>query len=149
MPVRFTEIWIPMAQAQEVMNALQNFYGEQGQNTKNTGFFSTEIYGAKASNFWMSPSFGTDMVRVDVFWFANTSKDPVTTLFQNYWNALDSFNFRCHWGKYLPTTLNGKSGSEYLLSQYPNFDKWNTIRKTFDPNGIFLTPYWETQLGLS
>lgn len=149
MPVHFTEIWIPMSQAPGVMTALQNFYGDQGQNTQNTGYFSTEIYGAKANKFWMSPSYGNDMIRVDVFWFANTNKDPVQTLFQNYWNELEPFNFRCHWGKYLPQTINGKSGSAYLLSQYPNFTKWNAIRQSLDPNGIFVTPYWETQLGLS
>lgn len=146
MPVKFTELWIPMSQAQHVMRALNNFYGVNGEHTNNTGYFSTEIYGAKASKFWMSPSFGNDMIRIDVFWFANTDKDPVQTLFQNYWNALESFNFRCHWGKYIPQTINGKPGGAYLLSQYPNFSKWNTIRKTFDPNGVFLNPYWQSQL---
>ena len=148
MPVKFTELWIPMSQAQQVMLALQDFYGKSGENTNNTGYFSTEIYGAKASKFWMSPSYGADMIRIDVFWFANTDKDPVATLFQNYWNALESFNFRCHWGKYLPQTINGNPGGAYLLKQYPNFDKWNTFRSTYDPNNIFVTQYWKTQLGL-
>ncbi|HEX4375081.1 MAG TPA: D-arabinono-1,4-lactone oxidase, partial [Puia sp.] len=146
MPVKFTELWIPMSKAQQVMLALQTFYGVNGENTDNTGYFSIEIYGAKASNFWMSPSFGSDMIRVDVFWFANTNKDPVQTLFQNYWNALESLEFRCHWGKYLPLTVNGNPGGAYLLSQYPNFDKWNAIRKSFDPNNVFVTEYWQNQL---
>jgi hypothetical protein len=149
MPVKFTEIWIPMSQAQQVMLALQNFYGINGENTGNTGYFSIEIYGAKSSSFWMSPSYGSDMIRVDVFWFANTNKDPVTTLFQNYWNALATFNFRCHWGKYLPATVNGNPGAAYLLGQYPNFSKWNAIRKTFDPNNVFVTEYWQNQLNIS
>ncbi|MXV13788.1 D-arabinono-1,4-lactone oxidase [Hufsiella ginkgonis] len=150
LPVKFTEIWIPMDSAQEVMLALQSFYGVNGQNTANTGYFSVEIYGAKASKFWMSPSYGSDMVRVDVFWFAKTDKDPVKELFQNYWDALESLNFRCHWGKYLPQVLNGKpNGGEYLLSQYPNFNKWNAIRQSLDPQGIFISQYWQNQLGLS
>ncbi|HSZ87394.1 MAG TPA: D-arabinono-1,4-lactone oxidase [Puia sp.] len=149
MPVKFTEMWIPMSKAQQVMLALQTFYGVNGENTGNTGYFSIEIYGAKASNFWMSPSFGSDMIRIDVFWFANTNKDPVQTLFQNYWNALESLEFRCHWGKYLPTTINGNPGGAYLLSQYPNFEKWNAIRKSFDPNNVFVTQYWQTQLNIS
>ena len=131
------------------MLALQNFYGVNGENTNNTGYFSTEIYGARASKFWMSPSFGSDMIRIDVFWFANTNRDPVQMLFQNYWNALESFNFRVHWGKYLPTTINGKSGGAYLLSQYENFEKWNEIRKSFDPNEVFVSQYWRNQLGIS
>jgi hypothetical protein len=150
MPVKFTELWIPMSKAQEVMLTLQNFYGVNGENTSNTGYFSVEVYGAKASKFWMSPSYASDMIRIDVFWFANTSKDPVQSLFQNYWNALESLNFRCHWGKYLPTTINGTAnGAAYLLSQYPNFGRWNAIRKSFDPNGVFISEYFQNQLGIS
>ncbi len=147
LPMKFTEMWIPIDQAQQVMLALQNFYGVNGENTDHTGYFNIEIYGAKASDFWMSPSYGSNnMIRLDVLWFANTNKDPVQSLFQNYWNAFESFNFRCHWGKYLPLTINGKPGGTYLLQQFPNFDKWNAIRKTLDPNNVFVTEYWQNQL---
>lgn len=148
MPVMFTELWIPVNQTQEVMNALLSFYGDQGQNHENTGFFCIEIYGAKASDFWMSPSYKTDVIRLDVFWFANSDKDPVTTLFQRYWDTFARFNFRCHWGKYLPKTVNGQSGSAYISSQYPNWSKWTALRSSFDPRNVFVNPYWTSQLGL-
>ena len=145
MPVKFTELWIPLSKAQDVMLELQKFYAESNENT---GSFCIEIYGAKANKFWMSPSFGTDVIRLDVFWFANTDKDPVTTLYQRYWDRFASFNFRCHWGKYLPMEVNGILGSTYLAAQYPHWSDWMAKRAGFDPKNVFVNPYWKTQLGI-
>jgi hypothetical protein len=146
MPVEFTELWIPLEKSQEVMNELKAFFAE---SDRHAGSFCLEIYAAKASDFWMSPSYKTDVIRLDVFWFANTDKDPIKTLFQGYWDRFDKYNFRCHWGKYLPKEVNGRSGGKYLTKQYPKWDEWIQKREQFDPGNIFVNPYWQDQLGIS
>lgn len=148
MPVKFTELWIPIDKAPEVMNELLDFYGQSGQNTDNTGSFCVELYGAKGGKFWLGPSYGSDVIRIDVFWFANTPKDPVATLFQRYWDRFAKYDFRCHWGKYLPSTIAGQSGAAYLQSQYPHCAAWARLRQQLDPDNVFLTPYWKAHLAL-
>ncbi len=146
LPIHFTELWIPLAQSQSVMNELKAFFSE---STENTGTFCLEIYAARASKFWMSPSYGTDVIRLDVFWFSNTNKDPVTTLFQRYWDRFGKYDFRCHWGKYLPGTVNGQPGAAYLESRYPHWQAWMAKRAAFDPDNVFVNEYWQTHLGLA
>jgi D-arabinono-1,4-lactone oxidase/FAD binding domain len=148
MPVKFTELWIPIERTAEVMNELLDFFGKSGQNTRNTGSFCLELYGAKAGKFWLGPAFSTDVIRIDVFWFANTSRDPVTTLFQHYWDRFAQYDFRCHWGKYLPTSVTGESGAAYLQRQYPKWSAWNALRQQYDPDNVFVTPYWKSRLAL-
>src|SRR5204863_7613064 len=98
MPVWFTELWIDISQSQKVMTDLLNFYNA---STENTGAFSCEIYPAKSNAFWLSPSYLQDVIRIDVFWFANNTGDP-TTFYQKFWDLLEPYQFRPHWGKYLP-----------------------------------------------
>jgi hypothetical protein len=146
MPVWFTELWIDVAKADQVMKELRAFFGE---STDNTGYFCLELYASKASKFWMSPSYGHDVIRLDVFWFANSDRDPVETTFQRYWDRFEKYDFRCHWGKYLPKTVNGKPGGKYLESQYPNWANWMAKRAVYDVDNIFVNPYWQDQLKIS
>lgn len=145
MPVWFTELWIPIDQATEVMKALRSFYQ---QGLENTGTFSCEIYASKASRFWLSPSYQTDVIRIDVFWFAGNEGKPTDTFFPKFWNLLQPFNFRPHWGKYLPDSASAQ-GASYLRNQYPNFDRWLEVREQMDPNQLFVSDYWRNHLGIS
>ncbi|MDB5211826.1 MAG: hypothetical protein JWQ30_2653, partial [Sediminibacterium sp.] len=72
-PVWFTELWIDIAQSQNVMNDLLTFYNA---GPENTGAFCCEIYAAKSNTFWLSPAYNQDVIRIDVFWFANNATDP-------------------------------------------------------------------------
>jgi len=143
MPVDFTEIWIPLAKSKEVMAALRDFYKRKG--FKATGSFSCEIYSAKKSDFWMSPSNGRDVIRVDIFWFGHNSGSPVENYYPQFWNLLmkdKNFSCRFHWGKYMPIA------PEYLKSQYPNWNGFMALRERMDPHQIFVTEYWRERLGI-
>lgn len=141
-PVWFTELWIPIDKTMAVMKALRAFYDKGPDNTM---AFCTEIYAAKGSDFWMSPSYQTDVVRIDVFWFGNHRGSPVE-YYQKFWDLLEPFNFRPHWGKYLPAS-DSKQGITYLKSRYSKWDDWMSFRKSVDPNDVFLNDYWKDHLG--
>jgi D-arabinono-1,4-lactone oxidase len=143
MPVWFTELWISIDQSKDVMNALLKFYDEGPDNTM---AFSTEIYAAKKSPFWLSPSYDQDVIRIDVFWFANTNGNPAD-YYRKFWSLLAPFKFRPHWGKYLPDGASAQ-GVDYLKSLYPKWDQWMALRQELDPHQVFVNDYWRSHLGI-
>ncbi len=143
MPVWFTELWIDITEAQNVMTTLQDFYNA---STANTGAFSCEIYAAKNNDFWFSPAYGRDVIRVDVFWFANNTGSPIP-FYEKFWALLAKYNFRPHWGKYLPSA-DSAQGIGYLKSNYPKWDKWMQLRQQMDPYQVFVNDYWRQHLGI-
>ena len=142
-PVWFTELWIPLDQSQAVMNKLLDFYN---LGPENTGAFSCEIYATKKSQFWLSPAYQTDVIRIDVFWFGNNLGDP-TVFYQKFWDLLAEFKFRPHWGKYLPAG-DSTLGAGYLKSLYPKWDAWMALREQMDPYQVFVNDYWRAHLGI-
>lgn len=143
MPVWFTELWIDISHSQQVMKDLLDFYNK---STDNTGAFSCEIYPAKSNNFWLSPSYKTDVIRIDVFWFGNNTGDPVK-FYQGFWSLLQQHNFRPHWGKYLPDSK-GNQGVGYLQANYPKWKNWMDLRTQLDPKQVFVNDYWRDHLGI-
>jgi len=152
MPVWFTELWIPIDQSENVMKELYAFYTESDENTR---AFSCEIYAAKKSRFWLSPAYGTDVIRIDIFWFGKNLCDPVL-FFQKFWNLLSKYNFRPHWGKYLPDSLkiypdpHDITGADYLKAVYPSqqWQAWMELREKMDAHQIFVNDYWRSHLGI-
>lgn len=138
-PVLFTELWIPVEKTAEVMTALRSFYTTGGP--KNTGAFSCEIYAAKKSDFWMSPAYATDVIRVDVFWWGNNIGSPVD-FYQPFWDLLAPFDFRCHWAKFKPAA-DSTLGYAYLKKQYPKWDDFLALREEMDPDQLFINDYWK------
>ena len=145
MPVWFTELWIDINQAEEVMKTLKDYYDKQPITIDLS--FSCEIYAAKKSPFWLSPAYNQDVIRIDVFWFGNNQGDPAT-FYQKFWDLLAPFNYRPHWGKYIPDTVKGTPGPDYLAKQYPKWKEWMELRNAMDPHKIFLNDYWRKKLGI-
>jgi hypothetical protein len=142
-PVEFTEIWIPLEKTALAMQKMRDFYKQAGYPA--TGSFSCEIYAAKKSDFWLSPSYDRHVLRIDIFWFKYNYGDPAKVYYPQFWNLLMSdkdISCRFHWGKYMPIN------PEYLKMQYPKLNDFLSIRKTMDPNNIFLTEYWRERLGI-
>ena len=147
-PVWFTELWIPISQTQSVMNTLKSFYAGKDENgCQNTGAFCVEIYAAKNSDFWMCPAYQTDVIRIDVFWFGNNKGGDPTSFYQKFWDLLAPFNFRPHWGKYLPDG-NSTLGASYLAARYPKWNDWMNLRNQMDPYQLFVNDYWRGHLNI-
>ena len=146
MATGFTELWIPIERTQEVMVALRDHYRDNGLSA--TGTYACEIYGAKKSPFFLSPSYGSDMVRIDIFWFERNREDAATEFYPQFWSLLSRFGFRPHWGKTLPAA-GSATGAAYVREQYPRFAEFMELREQFDPDQVFVTEYWREHLGIA
>jgi hypothetical protein len=147
MPTLFTEIWVPLSKTQETMTTLRDFFTRDG--IFGTGTYSFELYAGKASPFWMSAAYGEPVFRVDVFWFGYNAGDPATDFYPRFWELLKGFNFKLHWGKYLPNDPPpDKTWAKYLAQQFPHWNDFLAQRAKLDPKNIFLTSYWREHLGL-
>jgi hypothetical protein len=144
MPTEFTELWIPIDQTVPVMQALAKLYAN---GYPATGTYACELYATKASPFWMSPAYGGDVIRVDVFWFGRNGDQTPQSFYQQFWDALRPFGFRPHWGKYLPPPAS--YGKTYYQGVYPHLGDFLDLRATYDPDQIFVTDYWRQQLGIA
>jgi hypothetical protein len=145
-PTEFTELWIPIEKAQEAMAAMRDHYrgaGDAKSAYAATGPYSCEVYAAKASRAWLSPSYGVDVLRIDVFWFGLNAGDP-RAFYEPFWKLLEPFAFRPHWGKMLPGP--GPSWRKAWRDRLPRLDDFLALRGQLDPDGVFLTPYWRENL---
>ncbi len=139
-PVKFTELWIPIQHAEEVLRRLNEFY----KISENAGTFCSEIYPGRANCFWLSPGYGTNTIRVDVFWFGRNFGDPVD-YFKKFWDEFRDLEFRCHWGKFIGPL---KQYEEQLRvkNSFPKMKQFMDLRAMHDPNEIFLNDYWKAHL---
>lgn len=111
------------------------------------GTFGLEVYPCKASEFWLNPAYGNDaFVKIDVIWFESERNDPSASYYPQFWDLLSEFDFRLHWGKYLPAA--SRPWQDYIRRQYPKWDEWLTIRDEMDPQRVFVSDYWRDHLGI-
>jgi len=144
MPTDFTEIWLPLERAGEVMRALRGHYDQAGYAA--TGAFICEVYAARATHAWLHPGYQRDSLRIDLFWFRRNPGDPARRYFEQFWKLLQPFAYRLHWGKILPA--DPALGARYLRRQYPRWDDFLAAREQLDPDRVFLTRYWRSALGI-
>jgi FAD/FMN-containing dehydrogenase/limonene-1,2-epoxide hydrolase len=144
LPTTFTEIWVPMDRATEVMRALRDHFEQGGLAA--TGTYAFEMYAARATRGWLHPGHGRDSLRIDVFWRQKCPKD-CAQFFSQFWDLLAPFGYRLHWGKHLPD--DAARGADYLRAQYPRWDDFLALRERLDPQGIFLNRHLKKALGVA
>lgn len=113
----------------DVVDTLNNLYKTGGE--KVIGNFATELYTTKKSHFWLSQSYNTDSIRIDIQYF---QKNPIGTsreFFQQYWDGFYPLNFRCHWGKHIP-----EGYGKRVRSVYEKYDDWMKVREEMDPKQV-------------
>lgn len=141
----FSEIWFPGDQdtIDKVMEKLNELFAAHPEAAGN---FIVELYCAKQSPYWLSPSYGHDAIRVDLYWWQYNMGDP-DKYFGLFWDALLNIpGARLHWGKVMPTP-GKKYGDtsftvEHLYRNYPQFPEWLKLREGMDPQQLFVTDYW-------
>jgi hypothetical protein len=145
----FTEIWIPVEKSQAVIDIMQDMFKK---NPKAAGSFAVELYGSKASPFWMSMSHDCDVIRIDPIWW-HYNEGSIREYFAYFWDALLGIEgARLHWGKWLP--LPGQKcgdvvfNKEWMTRVYPKYVEWMKLREESDPDQIFVSPYWRGILGI-
>lgn len=142
----YAEIGIPIEKTRQVVNLLQQHYIKGGYEA--TGYYTVEILAAKNSNFWMSPAYGQNLVRLNIMRFDDGASNNMM-YYQQFWDLLveNNIDFRVHWGKYLPP-YNSSTGAAFLKKQYSKWDNFMALRTNMDPDNIFLNSYWKTHLGI-
>jgi D-arabinono-1,4-lactone oxidase len=161
LPLAFTEAWFPIGRAEEVLTAVRaHFDGAPDPQSalRRTGINAWELYGARASEFWLSPSYtsGADewsegAFRIDTYYYQSSADDPTRTFFPQFWDLFKGLGipFRLHWGKHQPpVAARDRTWVDVFSAQYPKWDDFLALRRRRDPNNIFLTDYWRDRLGL-
>ncbi len=153
--VQFTEVWIDIAEADAVIETLQELFTV---DEIACGSFGVEIYPAKRSPFWMSMAHGRDVIRIDPYWLEYNSRGTLEDFFNRFWVPLLSKfpSARLHWGKHVPAfgqrfgegvnQIPRTMGPDYCRKSFTKFDAWLQKRKEFDPDEIFMTDYWRSML---
>lgn len=148
--VQFTEIWIDMNDIELVFHKLKTIFADPDAG----GNFGVEIYATKQSKFWMSQSYGHNVIRIDPYWWEFNPTGNIKKYYEKFWKELLPIpSARLHWGKHFPE-INKQYGDkiigpEYVKKTFPKFDDWMKLRNQFDPHQIFVTQYWRDLLGIS
>lgn len=145
LPCSFTELFIPLERTPEVMRTLQECVAQDPSGWMGT--FAIELYAGKRSRFWLSPSYGADMLRVDVVEIARGRGRSERDLFAKAWAALAPFDFRYHWAKHM-AAASGELGHAYVRQRYPMWRDFMRVREHFDPDQLFVSTYWREHLGI-
>lgn len=145
----FSEFWFPEDQIDTVMQRLEELFRD---NPKAAGNFIVELYCAKQSPFWLSPSYGHNVFRVDLYWWNRNIGDS-RKYFGIFWDKLlDVPGARLHWGKYLPIPGQQYGENSFapqrLNQNYPKFADWLKLREKMDPQQMFVTDYWRQILDI-
>lgn len=92
-----------------------------------------EIRFVKADNFYLSPCYKRDSCYINIVMYRPFNKK---ISYEEYWNAYEDIMLtahgRPHWAKDYVVS------SQQLQKSYPFFDKFLKIRKSLDPDGMFL-----------
>ena len=135
--VRFheAEFAIPAERFEEAFATLRHRF--EDENVKVA--FPLEVRRVAADDVWMSTAYERESVYIAAHtyhWF-----DPVPYLLMVQ-RTLEPFGARPHWGKM------HWMGPDQLRSLYPRFDDFRRVRAEADPDGLFLTPYLRSTLGV-
>ena len=143
----FLEIWFPIDFANDLIKILED---KIVPYPKKVGSITCEFYASKHSPFWLSMSYGRDVVRLDKLRYAYDAGNP-RDFYKYYWDVLMSKpGARFHWGKWMP--LNGDVcdgvvfNLAFLKNAYPKMEEWLLLRELMDPDQIFVSDYWRSIL---
>ena len=95
-------------------------------------FFPFEARRTKADSGWLSPFQNADRISIAVHCY---HKDAYEFLFTHVEPIFKKHGGRPHWGK--------MNRMDFATAQklYPDFDKFNALRRTLDPKGRMLNKY--------
>ena len=133
-------------EAQFVSNAIADLMAIV-QTYHNNGFdflYLTEVRYVADQNFMYLSPYSTPRWSIGFILIFDSTTPAATNILRDFFNAMLKYNGRPEWG----------NNPEFLT--YPitiqlygqaNVDAFNAVRRIFDPNGIFYTPYFVQRLG--
>ncbi|MFI5777539.1 D-arabinono-1,4-lactone oxidase [Nocardia sp. NPDC051570] len=132
--MRFTEMEyaIPREHAVEAIRAIKEL-GKQFDSP-----MPTEVRFVAPDDAFLSPAGGRDTCYIAVHQYRGMDYEPY---FRACEAIFDRFHGRPHWGKRHFQT------AATLRGRYPEWDRFQEVRRRFDPKGRFANPYVERVLG--
>jgi hypothetical protein len=146
-PTAFSEMWLPLDRAGEIMRAVRGVVeagGDRKERHRRVRAFPIEIYPGPRSRFWLSPGYGRQGLRVNLARFEQWSGEPHREVMELFCSALRPFDARPHWGKHLPGDWH-----DHYRRQLPKLPDFLRLRAELDPDGVFLSDYWRRHLGVA
>jgi len=131
--IRFNEMEyaVPYAKGPD---AIREVVAKIRKDRINTGF-PIEYRSVAADDVWISPFFGRESATIAVHQYRTVDSTP-------YFNACEEifrrYEGRPHWGKRHTRT------SHELAALYPEFARFQDVRRRLDPEGKFLNPHLGT-----
>ncbi len=134
--VRFYEMEyeIPRPACAEALDRVRRFVDESGLMIS----FPVEVRFTAADDIPLSTGFGRPNAYIAVHVFEGT---PYETYFRGVERIMDDYGGRPHWGKIHFQT----AGT--LAPRYPQWDRFQAVRRRLDPNGVFANDYTQRVLG--
>lgn len=134
--VRFTEMEyaLPRAAAADAIRAIRAAIAEHGFAVN----FPIEVRFVAPDDAFLSPATGRDTVYVAVHMFRGMAWEPY---FRTVEAIADEHGGRPHWGKRHFQT------AETLAPRYPEWERFQAVRRRVDPQGVFENDYARRVLG--
>lgn len=126
---------LPLEKFQSVMEEVRAAIKKHNFQT----LFPIEIRFVKADELWLSPAYQRDSVYLAVHTYISENYRPYFDCMEEIFQRHGG---RPHWGKW--HTMK----KEKLKEVYPRFEEFLSVRKEFDPDGIFLNDHLKEIFGL-
>ncbi|PWN37110.1 uncharacterized protein FA14DRAFT_159303 [Meira miltonrushii] len=138
---QYTNEWaIPLSCLGSTLRAMRDWLKEEEEISKRGGgeqvHFPVEIRFVDADGIWLSPCHGRKTVYIGIVQYRPYDL-PIKyrSLFAKFEVLMRHFGGRPHWAKA------HTCGPTELARLYPNLSDFLALRKSKDPDGIFLNPY--------
>lgn len=137
--VRFVEMEyrFPRHLTGEALQAVRRVVREAGLKVS----FPVEVRVSAGDEIPLSMAYGEDSGWVAVHMYRGMDHRPYFDAVEEAWHGLAGSGARPHWGK-----LHSLSAAD-LAPRYPEWDRFQAVRRRLDPEGLFTSPAIERLLG--
>ncbi len=136
MPMRHreTEAALPLTAAPDALREVLALF----QSGRPSVTFPLEIRFVRGDESWLSPAQGADTCQIGAY---STDGPDCAGFFASFWAVMRSHGARPHWGKELDHTV------AELAPLYPELQRFQALRRTWDPEGVFAGSFHHQVLG--
>lgn len=131
--VRFNEMEynVPMSAYKDVIEEIRRWIDKNNR----TVMFPMENRFVRGDDIWLSPAYDRDSAYIAIHMYHKKDYKAFFSAIEDIFKAYDG---RPHWGK-LHTLRHLE-----LQKRYPAYDRFCEIRRTMDPDGLFMSPYMQS-----
>ncbi|MFB6171962.1 MAG: D-arabinono-1,4-lactone oxidase [Haloarculaceae archaeon] len=135
--VRFneTEHSVPAEDGVAAFRDVREYVEREGRDV----MFPVEFRYVAGDDIPLSPAYGRDSAFVAVHAY---HRRPYRDFFEGVYDVFDRYDARPHWGKH-----HAKTAAD-LAPRYPGWDRFQAVRESLDPDGLFCNDHLGSVLGV-